>query len=220
MLRKGDFMMLEEMHRLGMYQRDIAEALGVHPRTVARVLERGRASSGERPGARRSKLDPYKGAVDELLREGVWNARVIMSVLKKQGYPGGYTILRDYIEPKRALREGKRTVRFETAPGEQMQNDWGEIWTVVAGERQKVAFAVNTLGYCRRFHFWCTESKDSEHTYEGIIRAFEYFGGATREVLCDYVPRNIIELMCPASLCGRGLEWPMIAGRAGGLTAT
>jgi hypothetical protein len=55
----------------------------------------------------------------------------------------------------------------------------------VAGERVKVHFIVDTLGYSRRFHFWCTECEDAEHTYEGIIRSFEYFRGVTEEVLVD-----------------------------------
>ncbi|WP_203225909.1 Mu transposase domain-containing protein [Leptospirillum ferriphilum] len=46
-------------------------------------------------------------------------------------------------------------------------------------------FSVSTLGYFRRFHFWVTDSLDAEHTYEGRIRAFEWFGGGTREVLVD-----------------------------------
>jgi hypothetical protein len=48
-----------------------------------------------------------------------------------------------------------------------------------------VEFIVNTLGYSRRFHFWCTDCQDAEHTYEGLIRSFEYFGGVTQEVLVD-----------------------------------
>jgi hypothetical protein len=48
-----------------------------------------------------------------------------------------------------------------------------------------VYFIVNTLGYSRRFHFWCTDSQDAEHTYEGLVRSFEYFGGVTEEVLVD-----------------------------------
>ncbi len=79
----------------------------------------------------------------------------------------------------------KSTVRFETEPGYQMQNDWGEIITMVAGQPTKVFFSVNTLGYSRRFHFWCTDKNDAEHTYEGIIKAFEHFGGVTKEVLVD-----------------------------------
>jgi transposase len=40
-----------------------------------------------------------------------------------------------------------------------------------AGKATKVHFIVNELGYSRRFHFWCTESADAEHTYEGILRS-------------------------------------------------
>jgi hypothetical protein len=34
-------------------------------------------------------------------------------------------------------------------------------------------------------HVWASDSEDAEHTYEGLIRAFEYLGGVTREVLVD-----------------------------------
>jgi hypothetical protein len=76
-------------------------------------------------------------------------------------------------------------VRFETPPGRQLQSDWGEITTEIAGVQTKVCFIVNTLGYSRRFHCWCTDSMDAEHTYEGLIRSFEYFGGVPEEVLVD-----------------------------------
>jgi hypothetical protein len=76
-------------------------------------------------------------------------------------------------------------VRFETEPGVQLQSDWGELTTHIAGLPTKVYFHVATLGYSRRFHFWCTDSLDAEHTYEGLIRAFEYFGGVPAEVLVD-----------------------------------
>ena len=58
---------------------------------------------------------------------------VIFRELQVQGYRGGLSILRDYIRPKRALRPGRATVRFETAPGQQLQSDWGEIETVIGG---------------------------------------------------------------------------------------
>jgi amino acid transporter len=41
----------------------------------------------------------------------------------------------------------------------------------IAGRETRVYFIVNELGYSRRFHFWCTESADAEHTYEGILRS-------------------------------------------------
>ena len=184
MLRKEDFAVIQSLHQRGVYIKDIAEELEVHPRTVKRALQRGGAPKPERK-SRGSKLDPYKAKVDELLGEGVWNGQVILREIQALGYEGSRTILREYIQPKRALRPGRATVRFETEPGKQLQSDWGEIVTEIGGVRCKVHFIVNELGYSRRFHFWCTDSADAEHTYEGMIRSLEYFGGVAREVLVD-----------------------------------
>jgi transposase len=185
MLRKEDWMVIQAQVECGVYQKDLAAALGIHPRTVRRALERGGAPSGTRRGARTSKLDAFKPEIDHLLHEGVWNAVVILRELEAKGYRGEITLVRDYVRPKRALRKSRATVRFETAPGAQLQNDWAEVWTQIAGEGRKVYCSVNTLGYSRRFHFWATDRMDAEHTYEGIIRAFEHVGGVTREVLVD-----------------------------------
>jgi transposase len=184
MISKEDFAVIQTLHQRGVFQKDIAEELNVHPKTVSRALKRQRAAEQERKKCE-SKLDNYTGKIDQLLSEGVWNAIVILREIQAEGYTGGYTILRDYIQPKRNLRPGRATVRFETEPGKQLQSDWGEVTVEVAKQPTKVHFIVNELGYSRRFHFWCTESEDAEHTYEGLIRSFEYLGGVTQEVLVD-----------------------------------
>jgi transposase len=99
MLRKEDFMTIKSLHEGGVYQKDIALQLGVHPRTVGRALMRGRAPV---PGRKRrgSKLDPCKPTVDRSLAEGVWNAVVILREIQAEGYQGGMTIVRQYIAPK------------------------------------------------------------------------------------------------------------------------
>ena len=192
MLRKEDFAMIKALDRKGAYLKDIATEIGVHPRTVRRALDRGGAPQPERK-RRGSKLDPYKLKIDQLLKDNVWNAMVILREIQAEGYPGGIALVRRYIEPKRALRPSRVTVRFETAPGEQLQTDWGEITVEIAGQLTKVYFIVNTLGYSRRFHFWCTDSLDAEHTYEGLIRSFEYLGGVTQEVLVDNQKSTVLQ---------------------------
>jgi transposase len=184
MLSKEDFAVIRALKKRGVYLKDIAAELGVHPKTVRRALARGSAPQPERK-QRGSKLDPYKEMVDRLLAEGVWNGVVILREIEAKGYSGGKSILREYIAPKRALRPGRATVRFETEPGQQLQSDWAEIVTLMAGRETKVYFIVNELGYSRRFHFWCSDSQDAEHTYEGLIRSLEYFGGVPQEVLVD-----------------------------------
>lgn len=184
MLSKEDYAVIKALKERGVYSKDIAQQLNVHSKTISRALKRG---SAPKPGRKRreSKLDPYKAQIDQLLAEGVWNAQVIYREIEAEGYEGKLTILRDYIQPKRVLRSGRATVRFETKPGQQLQSDWAEIVTLIAGEPVRVHFQVNTLGYSRRFHFWCTDSQDAEHTYEGLIRSLEYFGGVPPEVLVD-----------------------------------
>jgi len=189
---KEDFMTIQALIERGVYICDVARQLGVHPKTVSRALARGGAPAPPKL-RRRSILDPFRAQVDALLGEGVWNAQVILREIEAQGYSGKSSVLRAYIQPKRALRAVRATVRFETEPGRQMQSDWGSVWTIIAGERQHVHFCLNTLGYSRRFHFWCTDSEDAEHTYEGIVRSLEWFGGVTREVLVDNQKSAVLE---------------------------
>ena len=194
MLKKEDFAVIKALSKHGVYLKDIAAELGVHPKTVSRALKRGSAPASAsarantpKPPPRPSKLDPFRAQVDQLLAEGVWNGVVIQREIAAKGYTGSHTILREYIAPKRALRpsSSRATVRFETEPGRQLQSDWGELITQLGGKPTKIYFIVNQLGYSRRFHFWCAASMDAEHTYEGLIRSIEYFGGVPQEVLVD-----------------------------------
>jgi transposase len=192
MLNQEDYLVIKTLKARGVYNVDIAAELGVHPKTVSRALRRGGAPNPARK-KRSSKLDSYKERINQLLGEGVWNAVVILREIQALGYDGQSSILRDYIRPKRTLRKSKATVRFETPPGHQLQSDWGEIETNVGGQPVKVQFIANTLGYSRRFHFWCTDSQDAEHTYEGLLCSFEYFGGVTDEVLVDNQKTAVLE---------------------------
>jgi transposase len=192
MLRKEDFMVIQALAKRGVYLNDIAAELGVHPKTVSRALKRG-GPPARPPKPRHSKLDPFKPTIDRLLNEGVWNAVVILREIEEQGYDGAISILRDYITPKRALRPSRATVRFETDPGQQLQSDWGELSTILAGQPTKIYFIVNQLAYSRRFHTWATDSLDAEHTYEGLIRSFTYFGGVPQEVLVDNQKAAVVQ---------------------------
>ena len=124
MLGLEDFMTIQALVKRGVYLCDIAEQVGVHPKTVSRAVKRG-GPPARRGGRRGSLLDPYRAVMDGLVSEGVWNAVVIWRELQVRGYAGGVSIIRDYLHPKRPLRPDRATVRFETEPGRQLQTDWG-----------------------------------------------------------------------------------------------
>src|SRR3990172_11436055 len=96
MLSKEDFAVIKALDQHGVYIKDIAAELGVHPKTVSRALKRGGAPKRERK-RRSSKLEPYQPKIDQLLSQGVWNAQVILREIQGEGYCGGVTILREYI---------------------------------------------------------------------------------------------------------------------------
>lgn len=179
-----DFYMIKQMRQQGAYIVDIATQVGCSERTVRRYLKY------PEPPARKTrhkmaKLRPFMDYIDMRLAENVWNGEVILAEIKAMGYTGGRSMLRYYIQPKRKMRPSKKTVRFETQPGYQLQHDWGEVEAEVAGQRCRVNFAVNTLGFSRRFHVFAAPKQDAEHTYESLVRAFRYFGGSVKTVLVD-----------------------------------
>lgn len=127
MLSREDFYMIKQMRQQGVYIVDIATQIGCSERTVRRYLKY------PEPPARKTrhkmvKLKPFMDYIDMRLAENVWNSEVIFAEIKAMGYTGGRSMLRYYIQPKRKMRPSKRTVRFETQPGYQLQHDWGEMF--------------------------------------------------------------------------------------------
>ncbi len=55
MLKRGNWMMVQKKRTKGVYIKDIAAALGVHPKTVRRAWSRGSALPGKGPRARRPR---------------------------------------------------------------------------------------------------------------------------------------------------------------------
>jgi hypothetical protein len=84
MLKQEDYIVIRTLKKRGVYTKDIAAELGVHPRTVSRALS-APVLAHRRGAALGSKLDPYNGQIDQLLAEDVWNAMVILREIQAHG---------------------------------------------------------------------------------------------------------------------------------------
>jgi len=89
--------------------------------------------------------------------------------------------------------QARATVRFETAPGKQMQIDFGERLIEIAGGKPKVFLFVATLGFSRRVYVRAFENERQESWFTGLESAFAAFGGVTEEVLFDNARALVVQ---------------------------
>ena len=123
LLRGGHVKQIYEMKGRGHSARAIARELGLARNTVLKYLNSPDSIVPKPRQPRGSKLDSHTGYIDQRLSEGLENCVVLLRELRSRGYEGSYTILADYVRPRRRQRQLQATVRFETAPGEQAQVD-------------------------------------------------------------------------------------------------
>ena len=185
-LRGGDVKEIYEMHGRGHSARTIARELGLARNTVLRYLNSPEAMLPKPRPPRGSKLDPYTGYIDGRLAEGLENCVVLLRELRARGYQGSYTVLIEYVRPRRQGRQPKATVRFETAPGEQAQVDWGSLpYIGEDGRKHRIWVFVMTMGWSRACYVELVRRADTAAFIQCHVNAFEYFGGVPRRCLYD-----------------------------------
>lgn len=97
---------------------------------------------------RGSKLDAYKEYIDIRLAEEFENCVVLLREIRELGYEGGYTILRDYVHPRRRPRQPKAPVRFETGQGSRCKWTGGVVsYKEEGGRRHRMWVFVMVLGF-------------------------------------------------------------------------
>jgi transposase len=166
----------------------IARELGVSRNTVKRYLRAGvEAERQERPEARCLDEQGRRRAVELFDGEAEGNAVVVATLLRSEGIAASdRTVQRAVAERRRALSVAQvATVRYETAPGHQMQIDFGQKWVRVAGEYVRVYLLVAVLSYSRRLYVHAFLSERQDDWREGIAAAFRHFGGVPATLLGD-----------------------------------
>jgi transposase len=135
------------------------------------------------------RLDEQQRAEAVRLLDGAadGNAVVVARLLRERGIAASVrTVQRAVSEHRRAKRAAEAaTVRFETAPGEQMQIDFGEKRVSIGGVFVKVLFFVAVLSYSRRIFVRAFLAQRQDDWREGLMGAFRQFGGLPKRLLID-----------------------------------
>jgi transposase len=191
MLGQEGYVDIQVLHRQGKSIKAIARELGVSRNTVRKYLRADQIPEFKTYGERPSKLDPFKGYLQERVAAAhpSWiPARVLLAEIKALGYTGGSTILSDYMATLKPQCRPDPLVRFETAAGQQMQVDWGAFRL---GPARLSAF-VATLGFSRFTFGTFVENERFETLRSCHEHAFDAFGGVPREVLYDNM-RTVVQ---------------------------
>ena len=186
----------------GMSRREAARRFGIDPRTVAKML-----AFSVPPGYRRSrpparpKLDPFVGIIDRILEEDKGrpakqqhtSKRIFERLRDEHGYPGGITIVKDYVHERRQ-RQREMFVPLRHDPGH-AQVDFGEALAVIGGVEQKIHFFAMDLPHSDACLVQAYPAESSEAFCDGHNVSFEFFGGVPRSILYDNLKLAVARIL-------------------------
>jgi transposase len=186
----------EELRRLamdgGVAIAELARQFGLDRKTVRRCVREPAWRPYQRPARAGTLLAAHTAYLRDRAPQVGYSAQILFQELRQHGYPGSYETVKLFVRPLRAAQwSGGLTLRrFETPPGQQSQVDWGTATIPFRQQRQVRHVFVLTLGFSRRSYYHMCPNETLPQFLDAHERAFEYFGGHTREHLYDR-PRTV-----------------------------
>jgi transposase len=166
----------------------IARELDLDRKTVRTALKRAAWEPYRREAPGATLLDAHRDWLVERAPQVHYSARILYQELSRErGFLGCYETVKLAVRPLRseAALAGLTQRRFETAPGEQAQCDWGQVKVSVGDVRRCLHVFVMTLGYSRRGFAMGFEGERMPDLLAAHEAAFAYFGGRCEQLLYD-----------------------------------
>jgi transposase len=188
----------EFMHKLkaqGQTVSQIARSTGADRKTVRTCLARSQWEPYHREPASDTLLTPHLAWLEQRSAQVNFSARILFQELRRdRGYTGGYGTVKNAVRPLRAEATvaSLTQLRFETAPGEQAQVDWGQVKVRFCDAPAEVHIFVMTLGYSRRAWVEGFLNERIATLLAAHEHAFEHFGGVCAELLFDRMRTVVI----------------------------
>ena len=176
---------------------ELERRTGITRAKLRRIKSNGVIDKPHGPTGRKAEhmvLSGYTAVIDNRPGKSITNASLIHERIGELGYSGGLTSIKDYIAQHRDLipakrqlvaPQGSRGTRYQSAPGESYQMDWGFV-TVEddKGNEYKVACFAMICHCCGQRYIEFFPNAKQENLFIGMIHAF-LFMGVPRYVLTD-----------------------------------
>jgi transposase len=187
--RVQDWAEVRRLQRQGLSKAAIAKRLGMSRTTVWRLAGMDEPPRYERRRAP-SLIDPYVDAVAAMLDEDPKvSATVILEHLRRDGYAGGITILKDHLARVRpSFLAARAYQRTSYLPGEISQLDWwhtGVRIPVGKGAKREAFGLVTTLPHSAAHAVVFSFARTVAELLPAVIGCFDRLGGAPECAVCD-----------------------------------
>ena len=189
------------LHVEGKSQRQVAKALGISRKTVAKY-----AQLTEVPRYQRRKptepvvLTPeFQAEIERRLAENEilprkqrWTGRTIYEDLVALGYQGSEPTVRRHIAKIRRLKRVQPAfIPLAHDPGESIEVDWGEAVVVLDGAEVTVQILCVRLRWSGMPVVIAYPTQRQEAMFDGLRRALELLGGVPRCMTLDNVTGHV-----------------------------
>lgn len=191
MMNQEEYVDVHALKNEGWTAVEIAEQTGFHPATIRKWLKEGPPTKFEVPDERRVMNARWRTRVETLLNK--YPRLLAISVhhkLRAEGFEGSYATVVRAVRDLRGPRfrpAAAVSVPIHTDPGEEDQFDFCNLDDVA--ERWGWDHPLRCFGaiscWPRERFWWFTTSEDQHHTFEGLSRAFECFGGVPAAARTD-----------------------------------
>ena len=149
------------------------------------------------PPVTTSTVAPYRETVAQWLEQGVEMTAMWQRLQENYGYQGSYSAVRRFVRRLRPV-EPEAVVRVHTAPGEEMQVDFGSVGLLYdpVSQRLRPAYAfVATLCYSRHQYAELVFDQKIPTWLALHRRAFESFGGVPKRVVPDNLKAAVMQAL-------------------------
>ncbi len=139
--------MIRSMKDQGLSISEISRRLGISRTTVRRYLKSGKVPQYQRDPAG-SMIERFLPLVKEMIDQHNLSAVRIYKELRKKGFKGSYSLVKQYSRPILNDRKIVAVYRYETDPGKQSHVDFGEFGYIEIGRKRRKLYAFSMiLGY-------------------------------------------------------------------------
>ena len=177
----------------GLGIKSIARKLKISRNTVKKYLKSATPPIFNKP-ERQSGLIVFKTEIEDMHKNEFIGTR-IYEELKKLGYAGSLSSVHRFLQHERKTKEinSKRTSRFETKQGVQMQYDWSEWHLPVGTKKIKIYVHGIVLGFSRKKYYTYSLSIYTKDIIRAIASGIDFFNGFAKELVIDN-PKQMILL--------------------------